>query len=61
MGRNMFGGHPGLLDEMEIMLVPIQLGSGERLFHGTGDDLRGLELVRTVVAPKVAHLKLARR
>lgn len=51
----------GLLDEMEITLVPILLGSGERLFHGTGDDLRGLELVRTVVAPKVAHLKLARR
>ncbi len=51
----------GLVDEMEINLVPTLLGSGERLFEGVGDDLRGLELVRTVAAPKVAHLKFARR
>lgn len=35
--------------------------SGERLFDGLGDDLRGLEPVRTVAAPKVTHLKFARR
>jgi dihydrofolate reductase len=51
----------GLVDEMEINLVPTLLGRGERLFEGTGDDLHGLELVRTVAAPKVTHLKLARR
>jgi dihydrofolate reductase len=51
----------GLVDEMEINLVPTLLGSGERLFDGVGDDLRGLELVRTVAAPRVTHLKLARR
>jgi len=51
----------GLMDEMEINLVPTLLGSGERLFDGIGDDLHGLELVRTVVAPKVTHLKFARR
>jgi dihydrofolate reductase len=51
----------GLVDEMEINLVPILLGSGERLFEGLGDDLRGLELVQTVAAPAVTHLKLARR
>ena len=50
-----------LVDEMEISLVPTLLGSGERLFEGVGDDLRGLELVRTVAAPKVTHLKFARR
>jgi len=50
-----------LVDEMEISLVPTLLGSGERLFDGVGDDLHGLELVRTVAAPKVAHLKFARR
>jgi len=33
----------------------------ERLFDGVGDDLRALVLVRTVAAPKVTHLKLARR
>jgi dihydrofolate reductase len=50
----------GLVDEMEINLVPILLGSGERLFDGVGDDLHGLELVRTVAAPNVTHLKFAR-
>ena len=51
----------GLVDEMEIHLVPILLGSGERLFERVGDDLQGLELVRTVTAPGVMHLKFARR
>jgi dihydrofolate reductase len=50
----------GLVDEMEIHLVPTFLGSGERLFDGVGDDLHGLELVRTVAAAKVTHLKFAR-
>ena len=51
----------GAVDEMEINLVPTLLGSGERLFEGLGDDLHGLDLVRTVAAPKVTHLKFARR
>ena len=51
----------GLVDEMEISLVPTLLGSGERLFDDVGDDLHGLELVRTVAAPEVTHLKFARR
>ncbi len=51
----------GLVDEMEINLVPTLLGSGERLFDRVGDDLHGLELVRTVAAPRVTHLKFARR
>lgn len=50
-----------LVDEMEINLVPILLGSGERLFDGVGDHLHGLELVRTVTAPNVTHLKFASR
>ena len=51
----------GLVDEMEIHLVPTLLGGGERLFERIGDDLHGLELVRTVAAPNVTHLKFARR
>jgi len=51
----------GLVDEMRINLVPTLLGSGERLFDGVGDDLHGLELVRTVAAPNVTHLEFARR
>jgi dihydrofolate reductase len=50
----------GLVDEMEISLAPVLLGSGERLFEGIGDDLHGLRLVRTVEAPGVTHLKFVR-
>jgi dihydrofolate reductase len=50
----------GLVDEMEIHLVPTFLGGGERLFEGTGTDLHGLELVRTVATSDVTHLKFAR-
>jgi dihydrofolate reductase len=50
----------GLVDEMEIHLVPMLLGGGEQLFEGVG-DLGGLQLVRTVAAPDVTHLKFARR
>jgi len=50
----------GLVDEMEINEVPVLLGSGERLFEGV-TDLQGLELVRTVAAPNVTHLKFTRR
>lgn len=49
----------GLIDQMEINLVPILLGSGERLFDGVG-DLHGMKLVRTVAMPNVTHLKFAR-
>ena len=50
----------GLLEEMQLHVVPILLGSGERLFNGT-KDLHGLRLVRTVAAPNVTHLKFVRR
>ena len=46
---------------MEINVVPTLLGSGERLFDGVGDNLHGLDLVRTVAAPTVTHLKFVRR
>jgi dihydrofolate reductase len=50
----------GLVDQMELHVVPILLGSGERLFEGTGDDLHGLQLRQTVASPNVTHFKYAR-
>ena len=46
----------GLVDELELHLVPILLGGGSRLFDGVGPDLK-LEQLRAVEAPGVAHLK----
>jgi dihydrofolate reductase len=46
----------GLVDELEVHVAPLLLGSGERLFEGVGPDLK-LEQLRAVEAPGVAHLK----
>src|SRR5919106_877797 len=46
----------GLVDELELHIVPLVLGGGARLFEGVGPNLR-LEQIRAVEAPGVAHLK----
>jgi dihydrofolate reductase len=47
----------GLLNELDLNLVPVLLGSGTRLFDNlTGVDVR-LEPTRVVEAPDVTHLK----
>ncbi len=46
----------GLLDQIEIDLVPILLGEGVRLFDGLGADPVEVELTRIVEAPGVTHL-----
>src|ERR1700704_2065690 len=46
----------GVVDEVELHVVPILLGAGERIFDGVGPDLK-LEQLRAVEAPGVAHLK----
>jgi dihydrofolate reductase len=51
----------GLVDEMELSQSPFLLGGGERLFENVGTNLHGLELVRTIPAPGVTHLKFVRR
>ena len=48
----------GLLDELELHVVPLLLGGGARLFDGVGPAVR-LEQVRAVEAPGVTHLKYA--
>lgn len=46
----------GLLDELELHIVPIVLGGGSRLFAGVSRDVR-LEQVRAVEGPGVTHVK----
>ncbi len=46
----------GLIDELELHVVPLILGGGARLFEGVGPDLK-LEIARVVQAPGVTHLK----
>jgi len=52
--------HADLVDEMEIDLVPIFLGDGERLFDNLGVGNPRLSHVATVAAPGVTHLKFER-
>ncbi|HEX6655149.1 MAG TPA: dihydrofolate reductase family protein [Candidatus Limnocylindria bacterium] len=46
----------GQVDELELHVVPIILGGGERLFDGVGSNIQ-LEPMRTLEAPGVTHLK----
>jgi len=45
----------GLLDELHLHIVPVVLGSGERLLEGVGDPT--LEPVEVVASPAVTHVK----
>jgi dihydrofolate reductase len=47
----------GLLDELEIHLVPVLLGEGRRLFDALGPDHIELDLVRRLPARDVTHLR----
>jgi dihydrofolate reductase len=47
----------GLLDELELHVVPVVLGDGARLWDNVGHAEVQLEQVRVVEAPSVAHLK----
>jgi len=46
----------GVLDEMELHVMPVLLGRGRRLFDHLGADHIELELTRSIDAPGVTHL-----
>jgi dihydrofolate reductase len=50
----------GLVDEMDLSVVPTLLGGGERLFESIGTDLHELEMARAVATPQVTHLKFVK-
>jgi dihydrofolate reductase len=47
----------GLLDQMQIHLVPTFLGEGVRLFDQLGDKQRDLEVERAIHSPAVTHIR----
>jgi dihydrofolate reductase len=47
----------GLLDELQVHVVPLVLGEGTRLFGDLGTGPRDVELARVVEAPGVVHLR----
>ncbi len=47
----------GLVDELDIDLVPVLLGAGIRLFDNLGAKPIKLEIARVVEAPGVTHLR----
>jgi dihydrofolate reductase len=47
----------GLMDELEISIVPLLLGSGARLFDNLEGAAIKLEQIRAVEAPGVTHLE----
>ncbi len=50
----------GLVDDLHLAVVPVLLGSGERIFDGIDAPATGYEVVEYIPSPSVAHMRLRR-
>jgi dihydrofolate reductase len=50
----------GLIDDMHLVIVPVLLGRGERLFDYLDGGPHGYERVELASSPSVAHVRLSR-
>jgi dihydrofolate reductase len=49
-----------LIDEMHLVIVPVLLGRGERLFDDVGDSAGNYRCVEHVSSPAVTHVRITR-
>jgi dihydrofolate reductase len=51
----------GLIDDLHLAVVPVLLGSGERLFDHLDGGPDGYECVEFISSPSAAHIRFSRR
>ena len=49
-----------LIDELHLVIVPVLLGSGERLFDDLGPSASNYRCIEHVCSPAVTHVRIAR-
>ncbi len=50
----------GQIDEMRLAVIPVLLGSGERLFEDDGPDASDYSCVEHLCSPAVTHVRFVR-
>jgi dihydrofolate reductase len=50
----------GLVDDLHVALVPVLLGSGERLFEHLDGGPEGYECVEFTASPSVTHVRFTK-
>src|SRR6266516_5666206 len=50
----------GLIDDLHLVIAPVLLGDGERLFDHLGGGTAGYECIELISSPAATHARLAR-